>query len=195
MLTLNLGRNCHQTENLVQSINMKDFVRSLMKSSRQFPTTHYPPKKIKVQKTKIPAPWWNDKCAEASERCSTLCRIYKANPTLDNWKAYKRGNAQCQKVLRREKKAGWRNLCASFNYKTPMTEIWRFVKAYKAKTLAPESPDLNSESLKVIQDSTLNKLCPPSCLYLPYSSLETLMREDRLFPSPYGWATPSFLRN
>jgi len=74
--------------------------------------------------------------------------------------------------------------------KLPWRKFEIFVKVYKAKTLAPESPDLDSESL--IQDSMLNKLCPPFCLYLPYSSLESLMREDRLSPSPYGWMYDPF---
>jgi len=123
-------------------------------------TNNFSPQRKKVRKTKIPAPWWNDKCAEASERRSTLCRIYKAYPTLDNWKSYKRENMLCQKVFKRKKKAGWRNLCSSFNHKTSMTEIWRFVRAYKTKTLALEFPDLDAVSLSNARESALNKLSP-----------------------------------
>jgi len=155
-------------------------------------TTNSPLQRKKIPKTKIPAPWWNDKCAEASERRSTLCRVYKADPTLANWNAYKRENALCQKVLRREKRNGWRNLCSSFNHKTSMTEVWRFVKAYKTKSLASGSPDMDALSHDNARELALNKLCPPSCLHLPYPSLETLMREDRQSPPQHGWMDDPF---
>jgi len=155
-------------------------------------TNDSPLPRKKIPKTKIPAPWWSDKCREATERRSTLCRIYRANPTLDNWNSYKRENALCQKVLKKEKKAGWRNLCSSFNHKTSITEVWRFVKAYKAKTLAPESSGLDALALSNAKELALNKLCPPSCLHLPYPSLETLTREDRQFPSQHGWMDDPF---
>jgi len=39
----------------------------------------YLPYKKRVTKIRIPAPWWNDRCARATELCSTMCRIYKAH--------------------------------------------------------------------------------------------------------------------
>jgi len=111
---------------------------------------------------------------------------------LDNWISYKRSNTQCQKVLRKEKRDGWRNLCASFNNKTSMSEIWRFVKTYKSKFLAPKPPGSDFESFKAAQESALNKLCPPSCSHLRYPSLESLLQEDDLSPSVCAWMDGPF---
>jgi len=116
----------------------------------------------------------------------------QTNPSWDNWISYKRSNAQCQKILRKEKKSGWHNLCASFNYKTPMMEIWPFVKAFKAKTLAPVPSSSDMETLKAVQESALNKLCPPSYSYLRYPSLKNLTREDILSSSPCAWMDDPF---
>jgi len=108
--------------------------------------------------------------------------------------SYKRSNAQYQKILRKEKRARWRNLCASFNRKTSdsaMSEIWRFVKAYKIKSLTPKSPSLDTNTFEAAQESALNKLCPSSCLHFPYSSLESLMQEDSS-PLPFAWIDDPF---
>jgi len=45
------------------------------------------------------APWWNHRCADAVEQRSTMCRIYKANASWDNWISYRKCNTQCQKTL------------------------------------------------------------------------------------------------
>jgi len=152
----------------------------------------YLPHKKRVTKTRIPAPWWNDRCARATELRSTMCRIYKAHPSWDNWIAYKRSNTQCQKTLRKEKRAGWHNLCASFNSKTSMSEIWRFVKSYKAKSLASEPANSDSKTIKTAHESAFSKLYPPSCLHLSYPSLETLLREDESSPSSNSWMDAPF---
>jgi len=73
-----------------------------------------------------------------------------------------------------------------------MTEVWCFVRAYKAKTLAPESPDMDAVSLSNARELALNKLCPSSCLHLPYPSLENLIREDRQSPLQHGWMDDPF---
>jgi len=150
------------------------------------------PHKKRVVKTRILAPWWNDKCARAVELRSTMCRIYKAHPSWDNWISYKRSNAQCQQILRREKKAGWRNLCASFNYKTPMSEIWRFIKSYKTKSLTSDPTNPNSDSLHTAHETAFSKLCPPSCSHLSYPPLADILREDSLSSSTNTWLDDPF---
>jgi len=73
-----------------------------------------------------------------------------------------------------------------------MSEIWRFVKSYKAKSLAPEPPSSDSEVLKTAHESAFSKLCPPSCSHLSHLSLEALLREDVSSSSTNSWMDAPF---
>jgi len=84
-----------------------------------FDASYPSPRRSRITRVRTPAPWWNNKCAEATEHRRVMCRVYKSNPTWDNWKEYKSSISSCQKILKREKKAGWRGLCSSFLHKTP----------------------------------------------------------------------------
>jgi len=69
-----------------------------------------PSQKRLLSCNRLPIPWWNSICAEAVENRSTLLRLYKVNPSWDNWTAFKRGNTLCRKILKREKRKGWKHL-------------------------------------------------------------------------------------
>jgi len=68
---------------------LREIVSSILTSN--FTSPH----RKRVSHTRTPAPWWNDRCAEAVEHRRTLRRIYKANPSWNNCIVYKRGNTQC----------------------------------------------------------------------------------------------------
>jgi len=138
-----------------------------------------------IPHSKSPAPWWNDRCAEAVESRRILLRLYKVSPTLNNWLAYKRGNAQCRRLLRREKRKGWIHLCSEFTHKTPTATIWRFIRSYKNKLICTDRslPDCNSYNNA--RHFLLSKLYFPSCFHLCYTSLDSLRSMD-LSSSPYA---------
>jgi len=140
----------------------------------------------------VPAPWWSLKCSEAVASRRTLCRIYKADPSLDNWISFRREVARCRRVLKREKRLGWRKLCTSFTSKTPTAAIWKFVRLYKKKTLTRghSSPDDAAEV--ELQDLIMDKLCPPSCLGFPAQSLEEMKASDQLNDSTHLWTDDPF---
>jgi len=51
---------------------------------------------------------------------------------------------------------------------------------------------MDSDSLAATQDLMLSKLCPPSCLHCPFSSLEHLIQEDLSSSSPHVWLDNPF---
>jgi len=119
--------------------------------------------------------------------------MYKSNPTLDNWSAYRKESLSCRRILR-EKLLGWKRPCAEFTHKTPTAEIWRFIRSFKNKSLCSNSlPD--NFSLLQSQNSLLNKLCPPSCLrHVMHSCsipLHILKAQDSP-DSPLSWLDDSF---
>jgi len=149
-----------------------------------------PSRKRVIPSARILVPWWNDLCAEAVEHRRSLLRMYRSNPTLDNWSAYRRESLSCRRILRREKLLGWKRLCAEFIHKTSTAEIWRFIRSYKNKSLSSNSPPDNS-SLLQSQNSLLNKLCPPSCLHSCSIPLHILKAQDPS-DSPLSWLDDSF---
>jgi len=157
------------------------------------PSGTLPPKKKLVSIHSSPSPWWNSTCKEAVEQRSTLLRIYKAHPSWDNWLAYKQGNTHCKKILRKEKRRGWRQLCSSFSSKTPTAAIWKFIRSYKNKSLSAENPPLDHTSKIESQNALLSKLCPPSCLHLFFSPLEELKISDSP-TSPFAWLDDPFTK-
>jgi len=143
-----------------------------------------------VSCTKSPAPWWNSRCAEAVDHCRLLLRLYKSNPTLDNWSAYRKESLSCKRILRREKLLGWRRLCSEFTHKTPTAEIWRFIRSFKNKSLRSDSLPDNS-SLLDSQNNLLHKLCPPLCLHLCSIPIHILKAQDSP-ESPLSWLDDPF---
>jgi len=136
-----------------------------------------------------PAPWWNKKCSEAVEARRNLCRIYKASPTLDNWTEFRRETARCRRVLKREKRLGWKNLCSSFSFKTPTPAIWKFIRSYKKKSLARGHPSLDDSVKAESQDLIINKLCPPFCFCFPSQSFEEMKTTEPNYVTIFifGW--------
>jgi len=128
----------------------------------------------KICNVRVPAPipWWNKKCSDTVDVRRNLCRIYKANPTLDNWNEYRRETVRCRRTLRREKRLGWRKLCSSFSSKTPTANIWRFIRAYKKKSLKRELCAADDRALTEKRNLIVDKLCPSSCLLLPTQSAD-----------------------
>jgi len=170
----------------------ENFFSSLSNSVSLFlPHGTFPPRKRFISSHKSPSPWWNSTCDEAVESRRTLLRLYKANPSLDNWLAFKRGNIQCRKILRREKREGWKHLCSEFSFKTPTVAIWKFIRAYKNKSLSSNSFSLDDKSKTAAQNQLLSKLCPPSCLHLTLPPLDNLKSEDSL-DNPLAWIDNPF---
>jgi len=139
-----------------------------------------------------PAPWWNTKCSEAVASRRTLCRIYKTDPTLENWISFRREVARCRRVLGREKRLGWRKLCTSFTSKTPTAAVWKFVRIYKKKTLSRGHSFLDDAAEAERQKSIIDKLCPPSCHDFPAQSLEEMEAIDQLNDNPHLWMDDPF---
>lgn len=70
-----------------------------------------------VEQKFMPVPWWSEERAEAVSARKRAMMNYKRVFDLDSYKEYKR-ILDCNRILKRNKRAGWRNLCQSFNFKT-----------------------------------------------------------------------------
>ncbi|XP_071577678.1 uncharacterized protein [Temnothorax nylanderi] len=135
---------------------IKDCVTAALNKKSRSPTSYA------AKPKKFPAPWWNETCEAAVNNRRTAAKKFKESYTLENLLNYQRSIAVTRRTLKREKARGWKELCATFDAKTPIQQVWRFVKAFKNQNQATRSNSDASEDEKLIQEA-VNKLCPPSC--------------------------------
>lgn len=71
-----------------------------------------------------PAPWWSDRCQEVVDLRRGFLREFKRNLSLTNYITFKRQEAISKKVLRREKREGWRSFCSKLGPDIPIDYIY-----------------------------------------------------------------------
>lgn len=105
--------------------------------------------------SRVPAPWWNSKCAEAVKNSHDALKQYRNSCTMENYINYKKLDALKKRIIKEEKKNSWHNLCSSFNRYTPITRVWNYVKRFKRINIPSASK--NDEWLpKFIEKLTSN---------------------------------------
>ncbi|KYQ49822.1 hypothetical protein ALC60_11098 [Trachymyrmex zeteki] len=112
-----------------------------------------------------PASWWTPECSEAVKTRANALKLFKRDPSFDNYIYYRSVVCQSRKILRRAKHNSWKAFCGSLDCMTPTAEIWRMLKRFRNRRLIPAnstSLNRNSENSAMIQDA-IDKLCPPYC--------------------------------
>jgi len=118
-----------------------------------------------LRKYPAPPPWWNDKCQLAIEKRKDATRKCIISPTLTNFINYKHIRSTSSKILKKQKRLGWKKFCSQFNHKTPTTEIWALIKLFKKRKFTKTSVILDSNLQSQLAQATIAKLCSPSCLH------------------------------
>ncbi|CAF4941389.1 unnamed protein product [Pieris macdunnoughi] len=80
---------------------------------------------------KPPAPWWNDTCEQSVIKTYKALKLYRRDPTIDNYINYKRLDAVKKKTISEHKRNGWANICNTFSRTTPVSIIWKYIKLFK----------------------------------------------------------------
>jgi len=73
-----------------------------------------------------------------------------------------------------------------------MAEVWRFIRAYKKKSLTGGCFTADDGSLTGARSKIADKLCPPSCLFPPTQSLREMEILDRRSDGVYPWMDNPF---
>ena len=89
--------------------------------------------KLKIEKGKIPKPWWSMECKIATQNKKKAYRKFKRNPNTENHIAYKKTNAIAVRTIRKSKQENWEKFLASINSNTPAKDVWRKINAIKGK--------------------------------------------------------------
>jgi len=141
------------------------------------PGSRHPRSRSLRQKPPSP-PWWNEKCQLAINERKESARRYLAHPSSTNFLAYKRIKSKCSKILKKQKKLGWKKYCTQFDHKTPTSEIWLLIKSFKKRKLVKSTSPLDSHFQSQLINNTIDKLCPPSNLHLLWNSLNLMKERD-----------------
>ena len=87
----------------------------------------------KSQRQRPATPWWTPECAHAVAKRKRALRLNQKYMSSETRSAYLVASRYCRAVLLRAKKASWRSFVSSFNRTTPLSHIWRIIKAFTSK--------------------------------------------------------------
>jgi len=120
-----------------------------------------------------PAPWRNDTCQEAVNARRGLLSILKKQPSFSNYLGFKKQEAISRRVLRAEKRRGWREFCSNLNPNTPVTHLWNFIKRFRTRHFeSPKTPSSSNYCPSDTVQNTINSLCPPFAFHQAFSSMK-----------------------
>lgn len=100
--------------------------------------------------------WWDSSCDEVITKRKNALRVYKSCPTQENFISYKKISATTKKFLKSKARENWRNFCENLNRETPITKIWKRIKAIKPQCI------IKQDIPETILIELLRKLCPDS---------------------------------
>ncbi|XP_018368787.1 PREDICTED: RNA-directed DNA polymerase from mobile element jockey-like, partial [Trachymyrmex cornetzi] len=140
------------------------------------PGSRTPASKSAKERNLVAPPWWTQECQDAVEKRRAANIKYFKTSSSENWTAYKKEVTECRRILRKTKKHKWRDFCKSFTGNTPSAHLWKLVKVFKNRRLAP--PIQPTEELRKAQSLAINKLCPPTCSTLSTPSINEMLAED-----------------
>ena len=90
------------------------------------------PKKTGI--TKYSCPWWTPQCKEAIAVRKRALNRFRRNRGIPNLlMQYKQAKAKARQIIRKAKKDSWEKLLSSFNYQTPMTQLWETLRKFTRK--------------------------------------------------------------
>lgn len=82
------------------------------------------------------ADWWDDKCRQAAQELQLAWRIFRADRSSEKYELVKENVTKLKECLTLAKFASWQSYCEGLRPDTPITEVWKTIKMYKATSLA-----------------------------------------------------------
>lgn len=125
----------HTTTNIDSVVN--SFTNLLLNSAERF-----------IQKKNTPhhhnaVPWWSKECHEAIRESKQAFNKLKRHNTVENLLIFKELRARARYVIRRSKKQSWTKYVSTINSSTPISQVWKKVKAIKGLQTSCNIPYIN----------------------------------------------------
>ena len=88
-----------------------------------------------IPKTKcgkfMPKPFWNERLKQTIETREILYKKYKRGKSVQNYILWKKAKAEHKRAVVEEKRASWKKLATSYNYRTPKAIIYEIIRRIK----------------------------------------------------------------
>lgn len=88
------------------------------------------PTKTASSTSKPKNPWWDQDCDKLLQERKKSLKVFKTQPSLDNFLSAKRIIANIRRRLKEKKKISFRNFCENLNRNTDSTLVWNTIKKF-----------------------------------------------------------------
>ncbi|KAI8434676.1 hypothetical protein MSG28_003208 [Choristoneura fumiferana] len=122
-------------------------------------------------------PWWDSECTKAIHERNRAELTYSANLTMDNYISFKKTLAKSKRLLSKKKSQGWTKFCESLSPRSPVSLVWKRIKAFRRGMNSDSNATSNSTDSWL--PAFMDRLSPP---FVP--------AED-LFPTPNSQSHPA----
>lgn len=85
-------------------------------------------------------PWWSEECSRQVALRRRARRVYGNHPTPYNKILYNKQCAIARRTIRRAKRASWRILSSTLNFRTPVSSVWGLLRRMRGKETRPSYP-------------------------------------------------------
>lgn len=145
--------------------------------------------KTSTFKSRPPSPWWNDVCEKHVIETYEALKVYRRDPTIDNYIIYKRKDALKKRTILEQKRDSWRNLCASFCRTTPISRVWNYIKMFKG---GKKKINYNDDFINPLLSKLSSDICNVNeDLFNLNNNLDT----SKSLLNPFTWAEFQFCLN
>nr|CAH7743648.1 unnamed protein product [Callosobruchus chinensis] len=84
--------------------------------------------------------WWDEECSNFFQLRKRALNRYRLQASLENFITYKKTSAQVKKLFKQKQRSSWVSFLTKLNRRTPIKDIWKFVKSINRKALNTKSP-------------------------------------------------------
>src|SRR5580765_712369 len=106
-------------KNMISSrVIIKNHIPSKPDSDPTETSSHFP--NIKKKRSFLPAPWWNDSCQDAVDLRRKSVAVFKRSSSYNKFLAFKKQEAMSKRILKSEKRKGWKRFCQNLSPNTPI---------------------------------------------------------------------------
>ncbi|XP_047041608.1 uncharacterized protein LOC124645775 isoform X1 [Helicoverpa zea] len=160
----------------VNSSNSHDVYENFVSSLKRAADASIPLKNSARKFISSP-PWWDAECTDSVRKRREAEIRYASSINMTNYLDLKKTSARTCRLLAKKKKSGWHNFCESLSPRSPVSIVWKRIKAYR-RVLDAHSSDISSNDSSCWLEDFISKLAPPSV-----PSFECLSLSDSPPPS------------
>nr|CAH7715725.1 unnamed protein product [Callosobruchus chinensis] len=128
--------------------------------------------------------WWDEECSNFFQLRKRALNRYRLQASLENFITYKKTSAQVKKLFKQKQRSSWLSFLTKLNRRTPIKDIWKFVKSINRKALNTKSPIPED-----LIEQFLDKLAPLSASSPPIVNSQNFVpQEQSLLGKPFDFS-------